>query len=681
MDLSKDLARRISRAASRPRWKPADPTLWAMLVRKHADSNRSVLRWGMAAASLCYIAYGAFDWFLFPDIAKQLVLTRVALGLSFLALIEICARRGVGLATLHIIAALAIVSGALGWLVVAVGTTHQLALSYFIGFGTVFILGANLFFNFRLWLSVASSAVVTVAFIVASMNWLQSDIVGRFIISAYFANCFVLSVYLSWRLGLERYQSFLRALRAQMQERAAIERGEKLGEIAYTDPLTGLKNRRAIALDFSELSKQWVADRDAGEDAIGVLLIDVDHFKRFNDRLGHWAGDDCLKTLAEMFSETAARRNAIVGRYGGEEFVVLCRLEGEAQLRDIAHEFCRTVENRRIAHPNRTDGCDIVTISVGATLSGGDKSMELEVLLQEADRALYASKFAGRATVTIYDPKAVDQNRSGENLSQLLDVAVSRQLVSIKYQPIYDLESGQLIGHEALMRLRDFDGSMISPLVFIPVAEQTGTIADLSAWLIDHACKDMVEGRLGPLVTANVSVVQLRTPGFPLQITQILGRHGLPPYKLALEVTEGNDIFLEAQAARSIEQLRNLGVQIWLDDFGTGFAGLAWLRRFKFDVVKIDRSFLHDCQTPRGLTLLEDMVALLRNHGHAVLVEGVENEDQLAVLKRMGVHSIQGYLGGHPVPVEELEPMAGNRIANVSMPDRGEERKDSKTSQ
>lgn len=677
MDLSKDLARRISKAASRPQWKPADATLWAILTSKHADRNRRVLRWGMAAASLSYIAYGIFDWFLFPDVAKQLVLTRVALGLAFLALIEFFARRGAGIATLHVIAALAIVSGALGWLVVAVGTTHQLALSYFISFGTVFILGANLFFNFRLLLSVLSSAVVTTAFITASINWLQTDIVGRFIISVYFANCFVLSVYLSWRLGLERYQSFLRALRAQMQERAAIERGEKLGEIADTDPLTGLKNRRAVAREFAELTKQWVADRDASDNAIGVLLIDVDHFKRFNDRLGHQAGDDCLVELAEAFSETAARHNAIVGRHGGEEFVVLCRLTDEQQLQEIAEEFCRAVENRRIAHPNRTDGYDIVTISVGATLTGADKSMELAVLLQEADRALYASKFAGRATLTIYDATTEDQNRSEENLSHLLEVAVSEQLVSVAYQPIYDLASGQMIGHEALMRLRDFDGSMISPLVFIPVAEHSGAIAPLGAWLIDQACRDMVDGRLGSLVTANVSVVQLKVANFPLQVAQILGRHGLAPHRLALEVTEGSDIFMEAQAARNIEQLRNLGVQIWLDDFGTGYAGLAWLRRFRFDVVKIDRSFLHDCQTSRGFTLLEDMVTLLRNHGHAVLVEGVETEAQLAVLRRMGVHSIQGFLGGHPVPVEDLEPMAEDLVASVPMPDHGGERANS----
>jgi diguanylate cyclase (GGDEF)-like protein len=670
MHLSKDIARKVLKAAARPRWKPADPTLWALLMRKYADRNRRVLRWGMAAAVLSYIGYGLFDWFLFPDVAERLVATRILLGLGFLALTEICARRGADLATLHLIAASAVVSGAVGWLLFAIGTTHQTALSYFIVFGTVFILGANLFFNFRLWLSIISSAVVTVAFVAAALFSLDAGI-GRAIVAVYFANCLALSLYLSWRLSLERYQEFLQMLRAQVQERAAVEKGEKLGEIADTDPLTGLKNRRAITRAFSELSRQWATDDyDSGDHAIGVLLIDVDHFKLFNDRLGHQAGDDCLMMLADAFAETAAKHKAVTGRHGGEEFVVLCRINGEAQLREIAQEFCRAVENLRIAHPNRRDGRDTVTISVGATLTRADKSLDLRMLLQEADRALYASKFAGRATLTIYDPAAADQERSGENLSGLMKVAVARQLISVVYQPIVDITSEQVLGHEALMRLHDVDGSIISPAVFIPAAEQNGAIVEMGAWLIDQACGDMIRRGLGSFVTANVSIVQLKSPGFPLQIADILGRHGLAPQKLALEVTEGSDIFLEAQATRNIEHLRSIGVQIWLDDFGTGYAGLAWLRRFRFDVVKIDRSFLHDSDTSRGARLLKDMVRLIRNLGHAVLIEGVETEEQLMALKRMDVRWIQGFLKGRPVPIEKAGQIADRQSPALSLAER-----------
>jgi len=168
---------------------------------------------------------------------------------------------------------------------------------------------------------------------------------------------------------------------------------------------------------------------------------------------------------------------------------------------------------------------------------------------------------------------------------------------------------------------------------------------------------------LGSVVTVNVSVFQLKVPNFSLRITEILGRHGLAPQKLAIEITEGSDIFLEAQAVRNVERLRKLGVQIWLDDFGTGFAGLTWLRRFKFDVVKIDRSFLHDCQTSHGLSLLRDMVGLLRNLGHVVLAEGVETEEQYILLQRLGVDLMQGFLTGHPVPIEEVEQIRQGLVA------------------
>lgn len=659
MQLTEEVAQRVVAALARPRWHTPDPTLLARFLQKEAGENRKLVQWGMRAAVLSYVAYGLFDWFLFPDIADRLVLTRLTLGIISLALVELIARRGFALTTLHLVAALAIVVGAVGWLLSALGTGHQAALSHFMVFGTVFILGANLFFNFRFWLSAISSATVTISFMGAALFSLQTDVVARVVLSAYFVNCLVLSLYLSWRLSVERYQTFLHALRAQIQEQAAIKKGQKLTEIADTDPLTGMKNRRAIIREFSEMRNEWATD----DDEIGLILIDVDYFKRFNDGLGHQAGDDCLIKLAHVLSETAASNNAIAARYGGEEFVVLCKVTGRAHLNELAQQFCRAVEDLHIHHPDRGDKLNIVTISAGASLTRADQSMELRILLQEADRALYTSKFAGRATFTIYDPHATDRDRSSENLSELLKLAVSKQLVSVAYQPICDLASGRLLGHETLMRVCDFDGTMISPSVFIPVAEQTGAIVELGTWLIDQACSDMVEYGLGSVVTANVSVRQLKAPNFSLRITEILGRHGLAPQKLAIEITEGSDIFLEAQAVRNMERLRNLGVQIWLDDFGTGFAGLSWLRRFKFDVVKIDRSFLHDCQTSRGLSLLQDMVGLLRNLDHAVLAEGVETEEQQMLLQRLGVHSIQGFLTGHPVPIEEINQVRPGLVA------------------
>jgi diguanylate cyclase len=224
-----------------------------------------------------------------------------------------------------------------------------------------------------------------------------------------------------------------------------------------------------------------------------------------------------------------------------------------------------------------------------------------------------------------------------------------------------EAETEAVIGHEALMRLTDEDGSKVSPTVFVPVAERNGAIVDLGLWVIDRACRDMADRKLGTIVSVNVSAVQLKAPNFALRLAEILARHQLAPAQLVIEITESTDIVPEAQAVRSIEQIRGLGVQVWLDDFGTGYAGLEWLRRVTFDTVKIDRSFLHDCQALKGLRMLQDMVRLLRNRGHTVLVEGVETEEQKLLLQRLGVDLMQGFYIGTPQAIEQLDNLDWSR--------------------
>ena len=650
MQLNDDIANR-ARAAMRKRWWQAgDPLLLSMLHHRNERQDRKILRWGMWAAVLSYMCYGLFDLYLFPDISYQLVTIRFCFSVAFLASIETVARGKKSLEVLHIVAALSILCGGVGWLVFAMATQYTQPLSEFMVFGTVFVLGANLFFNFRFWLSAVTSAIVTIAFVYALMFEINTDIVQRVILSSFFVNCLALSLYLSWRLSEERYFSFIHSLQAQIQEKVAIEKGQQLEKIAETDPLTGLRNRRAISQDFLNLTRNGLAENEQ----IGLILIDVDYFKRFNDSLGHHAGDECLISLARLFSQKAEELGAVAGRHGGEEFVILSKVESPERLRELAETFCQSVEALAIPHPDRGDDRQIVTISAGATMTRNDGSLELTVLLQQADRALYSSKFAGRATYTIYDPAEASRDASGENLAELLKHAIARGLVSVVYQPFIDTRSGKIIGYETLMRLRDFDGSLISPAVFIPVAEQTGAIHMLGRWAIEQACHDIASHGMGDVVSVNVSAMQLKTPGFPLQVTEIIGQFGISPRKLALEVTEGIDIALETQAQKNIEQLRAFGVQVWLDDFGTGFAGLAWLRRFDFDVVKIDRAFLHDCESLRGSSMLQDMVRLLRNRGVHVLVEGVETKQQVDLLKRLGVNTMQGYYLGRPAPLADV---------------------------
>ncbi|MCI5077811.1 GGDEF and EAL domain-containing protein [Oricola sp.] len=652
--LDEDTAGRVRAAITRAWWRPQDPVLLAMLHEKEASGNRRVIRWGMWAAVLSYIAYGFLDYFLLPDTAMSSILTRTLVGVSFLTMIEICIRTGASQQLLHLVSATAIVTGGVAWLLVAVHSVHQVALSYFMVFGITFILGSNLFFNFRFLLSFIASATITVTFCVAIMQYLQIGLPGRIALTVFFVNSLVLSLYLSWRLGLERYHTFVHSLQAKIQEKVAIENGQKLHEIANTDPLTGLRNRRAIAREFMEMRKSWAS----GEQQIGVILADVDYFKRFNDRLGHQAGDDCLVQLAEAFSKTADRFGALAGRHGGEEFIFLCKVRDEEHLAEISEELCDVVKRLGIEHPDRGDGLHVITISVGASISRAETSLELSALLQEADRALYSSKFIGRATFTIFDPDNNDSDFSTQNLSVLLKEAQARDLVSTVYQPIKDMETGEITGFETLMRLCDFDGSVISPNVFIPEAERTGAIVELGYWVIERAVRDISALKSDGVISVNVSGIQLKAPGFPLRVAEIIAREGLPARRLALEITEGIDIFLESQALKSVEELRSFGVQIWLDDFGTGFAGLAWLREIEFDLVKIDKGFLQDCQSENGVLMLQDMVKLLHNRGVHVLVEGVESEEQLQLLERLEVNLAQGFWIGRPSPLESYEKAA-----------------------
>ncbi len=657
MELTDEVARRAVAALHRPWWKPADPFLLSLLMQKNADQNIRTVRLGILAAAFVNGLFCFLDSLLLPDVAGTLIMVRLGVGVLFVALVELAARTTRSLTLIHLAAATGIMVAAIGWLIPALHSSEQVTLSQFMVFGTIFVLGANLFFNFRFWLSALASATVTIAFVYGLMVSLDINQVARSLLSLYFVSILLLSLYFSWQLSLERYNSFLHSLQAQIQEKVAIEKGQQLEKIAETDPLTGLRNRRAISQHFLNMTRNGLAENEQ----IGLILVDVDYFKRFNDSLGHHAGDECLIELARVFAQTADEFGAIAGRHGGEEFVILSKVNSQAGLRELTEIFCKRVEALAIPHPDRGDDHHVVTISAGATMTRNDGSLELTILLQQADRALYSSKFAGRATFTIYDPAETSRDASGENLAELLKLAIARELVSVVYQPFIDTRTNKLIGYETLMRLRDFDGSFISPAVFIPVAEQTGAIHQLGRWAIEQACRDIANHGMGDVVSVNVSAMQLKTPGFPLQVTEIIGQFGISPKKLALEVTEGIDIALETQAQKNIEQLRAFGVQVWLDDFGTGFAGLAWLRRFDFDVVKIDRAFLHDCESARGSSMLQDIVRLLRNRGVHVLVEGVETKQQVELLKRLGVNTMQGYYLGRPQP---LEAVLAHRSAN-----------------
>jgi EAL domain-containing protein (putative c-di-GMP-specific phosphodiesterase class I) len=254
----------------------------------------------------------------------------------------------------------------------------------------------------------------------------------------------------------------------------------------------------------------------------------------------------------------------------------------------------------------------------------------------------------------VFDPSLPRPDDSVGKLVPLLAAAIDRNLVSLVYQPIFDVD-GVARAVEALMRFKMPDGTAVSPKIFIPVAEQTGAILELGRWAIETACRDILMTDRMATVSVNVSPVQLKSADFASNVSDILKECGISGSRLALEITEGLDMEMQSEIFRCIADLRALGVEIWLDDFGSGFAGLSWLRAIEFQTVKVDRTFLHDCSNPRGLTMLQDMIALIRNRGNSILVEGVETAAQMSLLKDLRIDRVQGFHLGMPVSADMLK--------------------------
>ena len=649
MYLNADLNARVSAETGRPFWRLADPLLYGQYVASRQASDCRIIRFGLWTAVATYIVYGVFDIWLFPDISNDLIATRTSIGILFLIILEFFVYHRMKVQYLQAISAICVVSGGVAWLYVARNTTFQVNLSHFMIFGAVFILGCNLFFRLRFWLSALSSLAITVIYAVVALRMDGYFDKSGWINAAFFCNICGLSLYLSWQLSVERYQTFLHALQAEIKTLEADEKGRQLVKIADSDPLTGLKNRRALGRDFEVLRRQWVGGASR---QLAAILLDVDFFKRFNDRLGHQAGDDCLVKLAHALEEETARSGVIAGRFGGEEFLVIGLVENVAELRLLSSRLCEAIKRLGILHPDRKDDCGVVTISVGASMTRGGSSGELPDLLREADSALYAAKSRGRAGFTIFDPSGAVDTDLDITLDQLLDKAIEEDLLSLVFQPIYSVGSRHRTGFETLMRLRHPGGEMISPEIFIPAAEMSGLIDKLGLWAIETVCFEISRRKFVEIVSINLSPIQLKAPGFTLRVAEMLGRFDVMPRCLAFEITESFSIAKTPQAVENIRQLRELGIQVWLDDFGTGYAGLDILGTACFDLVKIDREFLNGCDSVQGTMLLCNIVNLIRGIGASVLIEGVETEQQCLTAEELKIDFMQGYHLGRPLPID-----------------------------
>ena len=621
------------------------------LYRRESDKpRRTIARQGIWLAFVMYLLFSVTDAFLTPDTAPYTIAARFAVGLVILPLFEYQYRLNLSSDVLDLTCAAGLVVGYLAWLVTSFSTEYTVNFSYYMFYGSIFMMGANLFFSFQFSLSVISSTAILAA-VLAALSIFPGSETYRITLATFYVSCFAFTTYVNWKLNKERFSVFLNAMKARIRQSEAVQRGEALLKLSRTDALTGVANRRAVDERLRDFWDDW---QMLGM-SFSAMLVDVDFFKKFNDFYGHQEGDHCLRLVADALSETINKHNGFIGRYGGEEFIILAPTTTPAEVAQLAEDIRIAVENLGVKHELRRDGTSNVTVSVGAALVRPRSDNKLERIIHEADRALYTAKASGRNCARVFDPNDPFTSDESENIAALLRVATREKLVSLVYQPIQHTASGETEAVEALMRLRMLDGTLVMPSQFIPVAERTGAIIDLGLWAIRTVCQDLLTDGHVSLVSVNVSPVQLKAHGFAASVAAILSEHGVSGSKLAFEITEGLDMEMHSDVLRCIADLKRLGVRIWLDDFGTGFAGLSWLRLIDFDTVKIDRSFLHDCDTTRGKAMLRDIVGLVRNRGHSVLIEGVETAEHIAVVQELEIDKVQGFHVGRPVPAKQFQ--------------------------
>jgi diguanylate cyclase (GGDEF)-like protein/PAS domain S-box-containing protein len=425
---------------------------------------------------------------------------------------------------------------------------------------------------------------------------------------------------------------------------------QALAHQAVHDTVTGLANR-ALLLDRVAQSLLRL-ERLPGR--IAVLFVDLDFFKTVNDTLGHDAGDQVLVEVARRL-ESVSRRTDTVARFGGDEFVVLCdKLRLDEDVRVVAERVVRV-----LAEPVTIDGREVqLSASIGIVVND-DPYARAEELIRDADAAMYQAKERGRGRFQFFDPALRDRAMAKHALEAELRVALDRGEFRLLYQPLFSLVDKSLIGVEALIRWEHPVRGLLAPEDFINVAEERGLITSIGAWVLDEACRQLAEWMSagGPRVTmaVNVSQREFTQSDFVSQVEQVLGKHGVEPALLCLEVSETALLAETAEIDHVFAKLSALGVRLALDDFGTGYSALTHLRHFSVDMLKIDRSFVERLgSVDRDREIVEAVTAMAHALGMTIVGEGIESSGQLSDLQRMGCDEGQGYLLARPQSAQEM---------------------------
>jgi diguanylate cyclase (GGDEF)-like protein/PAS domain S-box-containing protein len=451
---------------------------------------------------------------------------------------------------------------------------------------------------------------------------------------------------------------------------------EQVRRLAYFDTLTGLPNR----LLFTEQLIKALAQAERHNQQLAVLFIDLDDFKRVNDTLGHGAGDDLLKQIGERLAGSIRALDSVtrqgfddhgntIARLGGDEFIVLLNNVNDAV--DAGAVARRLVS--ALAEPVTVQGTELyVSCSVGVATFPGDGA-DIETLLMNADTAMYRAKEAGRGGLQFYDRSMNARARERLQMETLLRHAVDRNEFVLHYQPRIELDSGRIVGAEALIRWHHPQRGLLQPKDFIPLAEDARLVIPIAEWVIAQVCRQVSAWRAAGMTTVpvavNLAAPHLSESALPELVERVLHEHGLPASVLELEVTESILMHDPEQSLANARRLADLGVSLSIDDFGTGYSSLSYLKRLPIGALKIDQSFVRDIATdPDDAAIITAIIAMAHSLNLRVVAEGVETEAQRRFLLDHGCDEFQGFLVSVPLGAEAFAQLLDTPAQSAPRP-------------